>query len=183
MNILVNPTGKRGRFRGVDWWVEHNNLYIKVSQPHSNITQNHLLTDLQRIYGGKFSNHTKFNILKESPLIGVFKNTRIQVERMFRMTSKTTRHSAPKMEKTFARVATHLAENKTHEFVAGRSTKFNIRDYLAAGQHLSTTQKPMKIRGEDYAGDWEDIPDDEDILTGEGLDNEEEVEELGDLDI
>lgn len=31
MNILVNPTGKRGRFRGVDWWVEHNNLYIKVS--------------------------------------------------------------------------------------------------------------------------------------------------------
>jgi len=31
MHILVNPTGKPGKFRGVDWWVEHNNLYLKVS--------------------------------------------------------------------------------------------------------------------------------------------------------
>jgi hypothetical protein len=32
MNILCNPTGKRGEFRGLDWVVEHNNLYIKVCQ-------------------------------------------------------------------------------------------------------------------------------------------------------
>lgn len=31
-NILCNPTGKKGKFRGIDWLVEHNNLYVKVSQ-------------------------------------------------------------------------------------------------------------------------------------------------------
>ncbi|KAF8151000.1 hypothetical protein B0H34DRAFT_665672 [Crassisporium funariophilum] len=155
MNILVNPTGKHGRFRAVDWWVEHNNLYIK------------------RIYGGKFSNHTKHNILRESPLIGVFKNTCIQVERMFRMPNKTTRHSAPKMAKTFARLATHLADENSHGDVPGRSTKYLLPNYLAKGQHLSATQKAsLNIRGEFYDGEWEDIEDDE-----------EEVEELGDLNI
>jgi hypothetical protein len=29
-NILINPTGKAGKFRGVDWCVELNNLYTKV---------------------------------------------------------------------------------------------------------------------------------------------------------
>lgn len=31
LNVLKNPTGKKGRFRAVDWIVEHNNLYTKVS--------------------------------------------------------------------------------------------------------------------------------------------------------
>jgi len=31
MNILQNPTGKKGHGCGVDWIVEHNNLYTKVS--------------------------------------------------------------------------------------------------------------------------------------------------------
>lgn len=29
-NILVNPSGKEGEFRGVDWLVELNNLFTKV---------------------------------------------------------------------------------------------------------------------------------------------------------
>ena len=29
-NILVNPTGKAGQFRGADWVVELNNLFTKV---------------------------------------------------------------------------------------------------------------------------------------------------------
>lgn len=31
MNIIQNPTGIKGRGRGVDWIAEHNNLYTKVS--------------------------------------------------------------------------------------------------------------------------------------------------------
>ncbi|EIW73941.1 hypothetical protein CONPUDRAFT_78414 [Coniophora puteana RWD-64-598 SS2] len=30
LNMLCNPTGKAGAFRGVDWLVERNNLYTKV---------------------------------------------------------------------------------------------------------------------------------------------------------
>jgi len=29
-NVLVNPTGKAGQFRGADWVVELNNLFTKV---------------------------------------------------------------------------------------------------------------------------------------------------------
>ncbi|TFK97762.1 hypothetical protein BDV98DRAFT_513251, partial [Pterulicium gracile] len=40
--------------KGVDWQVEHNNLLLK------------------RRYGGKFPNHNKKYILKESGLLGVY---------------------------------------------------------------------------------------------------------------
>ena len=30
-NVLINPTGKAGQFRGADWVVELNNLFTKVS--------------------------------------------------------------------------------------------------------------------------------------------------------
>ena len=32
MNILCNPTGKRGSFRAIDWVVEHHNFFLKVSR-------------------------------------------------------------------------------------------------------------------------------------------------------
>lgn len=31
MNILINPTGRPGRFRAVDWAVELLNLFTKVN--------------------------------------------------------------------------------------------------------------------------------------------------------
>ena len=33
MNILINPTGRPGKFRAVDWVVEHLNLFTKVGLP------------------------------------------------------------------------------------------------------------------------------------------------------
>jgi hypothetical protein len=33
--MLVNPTGKPGKFRGVDWVIELHNLYTKVRLPVS----------------------------------------------------------------------------------------------------------------------------------------------------
>ncbi|KAG6906876.1 hypothetical protein DXG01_011522 [Tephrocybe rancida] len=44
MSILVNPTGKREKFRGVDWWVELNNLYSKFAIPDYLDQGQHLAT-------------------------------------------------------------------------------------------------------------------------------------------
>ncbi|KAE9405874.1 hypothetical protein BT96DRAFT_811716 [Gymnopus androsaceus JB14] len=156
MHILVNPTGKAGKFRGVDWWVEHNNLYLK------------------RIYGGKFANHTKAHILKESPLIGVFKNARIQVQKMFRMTKLTSHHSGPKMQQTFNALGVKYQEHMKSEFIGGRKTYFPIVNKLTAGMHLAQTATWKKNDEDNDDGEWEDL----DII-----DNEEEVEEQGDLEI
>ncbi|KAI0687265.1 hypothetical protein C8Q76DRAFT_635469 [Earliella scabrosa] len=86
MNILCNPTGKKNQFRAIDWWVEHNNLYIK------------------RIYGGQFSNRTKRRILRQAALIGVYKAIRISFENMFALNHRTYRHSPPKLEKTIRKL-------------------------------------------------------------------------------
>jgi len=43
-NILVNPTGKKGKFRAVDWCVELNNLFIKVSRCNKNHMQVELIS-------------------------------------------------------------------------------------------------------------------------------------------
>lgn len=32
LSMLYNPTGKAGKFQAIDWLVEHNNLYLKVSR-------------------------------------------------------------------------------------------------------------------------------------------------------
>ncbi|KAG2093559.1 hypothetical protein BD769DRAFT_1678897 [Suillus cothurnatus] len=55
-HILVNPTGKKGKFRAVDWCIELNNLFTKV------------------INGGKGSNRTVDRIILESPLVQVYRN-------------------------------------------------------------------------------------------------------------
>jgi hypothetical protein len=44
MNMLANPTGKSGSFRAIDWIVEHNNLYTKVSFQHSYLVSELRLT-------------------------------------------------------------------------------------------------------------------------------------------
>ncbi|KAG6884204.1 hypothetical protein C0992_006774 [Termitomyces sp. T32_za158] len=57
-HMLVNPTGKPGKFRGVDWCVELNNLYTKD------------------VHGGESSNNTITRIIKESPLVQVYRNAK-----------------------------------------------------------------------------------------------------------
>ena len=54
-NILVNPTGKPGKFRGVDWVVEGYNCEIKVN------------------HGGHGSNRSVERMITESALVGTFK--------------------------------------------------------------------------------------------------------------
>ncbi|KAF9008452.1 hypothetical protein BDQ17DRAFT_1172469, partial [Cyathus striatus] len=115
MNILCNSTGKKGHFRAIDWVVKHNNLYIK------------------QIYGGKFSNHTKKQILKESALIEIFKNIWIQLERMFCLKHQTTLHSPPNMNATFKKLRSHMADNKAWIRQHGQKSKYCIPNAMAKG--------------------------------------------------
>ncbi|RDB20638.1 hypothetical protein Hypma_012103 [Hypsizygus marmoreus] len=157
MNILCNPTGKKGAFRAIDWLVEHNNLYIK------------------RIYGGKFSNHNKERILAESSLIEVYKNTRLQLEKMFCLDHKTTRHSPPKMKLMFALLAKYMQENEANVYKIGRTTKYTIPDVMGDGMHVMMSKTAESASALDInepidGGDW-------------GLPDEPEIADDGDLDV
>lgn len=189
MNILCNPTGRAGHFRGVDWWVEHNNLYLK------------------RIYGGKYSNHTKARILKESPLIETFKNIRIQMGKMLRLDHRTIKHSPAKLATAFKALGVYMDEIRANEFVEGRKASYCIPDKKSEGMHLGLIKEAKGIRGEVVGGvgtehmeethsdkrvgnggdEMNDNGDSGEEDSGEGreeLDEAElEVEDDGDLDV
>lgn len=178
MNMLCNPTGTKGRFRAIDWWVEHNNLYLKVSELHSRLSFI-LICYLQRIYGGQFSNHTKDRILEESPLIELYKNTRIQVENIFHLDHRTTRHSTPDMSTTFKMLTKYMEKHQSNELLPGRRSPYAIPDAAAQGMHLMlTTWQPAQASfGAD--DEQEDLDEEEDVEQDE--DEEEDVEqEVGD---
>ncbi|KZT68528.1 hypothetical protein DAEQUDRAFT_711871 [Daedalea quercina L-15889] len=148
MNILCNPSGKPFHFRAIDWWVEHNNLYTK------------------RIHGGRFSNRTKARILKESALIEVYKTIRMTFEKTFALNHRTYRHSQPKMDKTFKKLATYMAKIGLHK-QQPRTSKYNIKDAKAEGMHkLVAAMKNRTVGLEDIAeigdGDVEAEADGED---------------------
>ncbi|EKM77433.1 hypothetical protein AGABI1DRAFT_130514 [Agaricus bisporus var. burnettii JB137-S8] len=121
LNSLFNPTGRKDHFRGVDWVIEHNNLYIK------------------RIFGGLGSNHTVDRMVEASPLIEVYKDVRIQFEQMFCLTHKTSRHSPPKMKLTFRKLQKYMEKYDTNIFIPGRETQNSLIDTNEIG-----TTKLMK---------------------------------------
>ncbi|THV04168.1 hypothetical protein K435DRAFT_649856 [Dendrothele bispora CBS 962.96] len=79
MNWLVNPSGKSKGFRAVDWLVELNNLYTKV------------------IHAGGSSNRTIDHIIKESPLIELYRQCHMAIEKGFYLNHQTVRHAPPDM--------------------------------------------------------------------------------------
>jgi hypothetical protein len=112
-------------------------------------------------------NHQKQRILMESPLIEVYKNTRIQFERMFCLDHKTSHHSPPAMEKTFRKLTTHMEKHDANKFVLACKSAYQIRDAISDGLHAMMTKKVVLKSNKD----WENMPD------------EIEVEDDGDLDV
>lgn len=103
---------------------------------------------LQRIYGGKYSNHQVPQIIAESPLIEVYKNTRIQFEKMFCLEHKTARHSPPDMKATFSKLATYMAVHNTNLYQSGRGhgeeLPYAVPDVAAKGMGYTSLEKNTK---------------------------------------
>ncbi|KAI6006038.1 hypothetical protein EDD15DRAFT_2359163 [Pisolithus albus] len=117
-SMLVNPSGQRGKFRGVDWCVELNNLFIKV------------------INGGKFSNHTIPRIILESPLVQVYRNLHGVFQKHFLHNHVTTRRQEADMSLTFKELCTYFEKNQPHKMQTGRSSKWCMDDLIDVGHTL-----------------------------------------------
>jgi hypothetical protein len=73
--------------------------------------------------------------MAESPLIEVYKNIRMQFEKMFCLEHKTVRHSPPKMKNTFDKLGEYMRKESTHIQVKGRDAH-SIADAMSKGMHL-----------------------------------------------
>ncbi|TFK71828.1 hypothetical protein BDN72DRAFT_764370 [Pluteus cervinus] len=159
MNILVNPTGLEHKFRAVDWVVEHNNFFIK------------------QVYCGAGSNRTKEHIIKESPLIEVYRNIRMHVEEMFQISGpNTSAHSLPDMTKTFERLEQYMIQHKANMFVPGRVAKYEIPNMKAQGMHTLTEK--FRYYETATSANYEQDDENEDDGLGAGIDGAIEPEDL-----
>ncbi|KAF8546024.1 hypothetical protein OG21DRAFT_1479726 [Imleria badia] len=126
-SILVNLTGKKGKFHTVDWCMEFNNLFMKV------------------VNGGKYSNHTIDYILLESLLVQVYRNLHENFQRHFLHTHLSTRKSKADMVKTFGKLCAYFEKYRPHKLQLGRSSKFCIDELIDVGHSLME-------KGEDELG-------------------------------
>lgn len=128
-------------------------------------------TAFKRIYAGKFSNRTKKRLIAESPLIEIYKNVRIQFETMFCFNHKTTRHSPPKMRKTFAKLGEYMMKKHTNEYIKGRESAYEVPDTMMRGAHIYMTMDDTDAMEVDGEGEWIDVGDEmEEIEDDGGLD-------------
>lgn len=129
----VNPMGKAGKFRGVDWVVEALNCDIKVK------------------FGGEGPNRSVKRMITELALIGTFRVVNDSIERNLHLYT-TSAHGAPDMHRTFQELHGSISQCSPHEFHAGRKSMYCLPDMLNKGAEL------LCKRGD---GDAEEENDDE----------------------
>ena len=135
LSLLSNISGKAGKFQGNDWVVELINLYIKVSIYYY-ILYATLLTLLKVTYGGKSSNRTAEHLIKESPLINVYREVLNSVESMCVLEKRATRHTEPDMTKTYEEMVKEMYSNNLFREVEGRDTVKEILDAFVEGHRI-----------------------------------------------
>ncbi|KAI0040178.1 hypothetical protein FA95DRAFT_1503220, partial [Auriscalpium vulgare] len=143
LNWLCNPTGKRGKFRAIDWLVERNNLYTKS------------------IYGGKNSNHTVSRIIDESAIIETYQSCIDNMETNFQLTSRTVSHTDPGMQRTLAKLAEYIKEHAPHEQKPGRKVAYEIVNKMSKGLDILSEQA---IDSEDEMEVDESDRDEDDVM-------------------
>ncbi|KAK7682119.1 hypothetical protein QCA50_014705 [Cerrena zonata] len=153
MNILCNPTGQPKKCRAHDWVQEHHNLFTKT------------------INGGDSSNYQKEHIIKESPLLEIYRNIQEQLQDMFESNQKGNLHSSPNMERTFQVLARYMEKTKASSVVPGRSAHYVVPDVMLEGMHILMTTNVESADVDQDTGDNED----------ESADKELEVEDRDDL--
>jgi hypothetical protein len=84
---------------------------------------------------------------------------------MFCLEHKTTRHSPPKMEKTFAKLGAYMAKEKANEIISGRKSKYRIPDAMGKGIIGIMMKEDINSGPE-----WEDLQDDAEVEDGGDLD-------------
>ena len=127
-------------------------------------------TSLKSSQGGEGSNYQKERIIKESPLIEVYKNIRIQLQDTFQLSNHTSRHSLPDMTQTFAVLEQYMHEHKAFMYIPGRTASYTVPDAIADGLGIllsSDTFDDVEITGESMDGDDEQEVDDEGDLAVE----------------
>ncbi|KAI0779057.1 hypothetical protein BC629DRAFT_1289968, partial [Irpex lacteus] len=133
LNWLCNPTGRADGFRAVDWLVELMNLYIKV------------------VYGSSGYTRTFQLVLKQSPLIEIFRKLHHTMQDNFHLTSRTVRHAPQNQLNTLQALCTMLHVNKAYEYQKDRKS-YELTDHVREGIYKLQTSASAEIPQPEASG-------------------------------
>jgi len=100
----------------------------------------------------------------------VYKNTRLQFEKVFCLPHKTTHHSPPKMQATFTKLGVYMEREEANVEVKGRGASYIVTNAMEKGAHIVMTEQVNTT----MSGAMEDEP---------SMDEVDEVDDDGSLDI
>jgi hypothetical protein len=147
LNWLCNPSGRRDGFRAVDWLVELNNLYIKVSVVVSTVL---LLSDVQQVvYSGEGPNRTIKRILDQSGIIEIYRNCHENIENNFEISQRTVNHAKLNMDADIHAMRVALAATKAQEFTDKRKTEMVDDNYIRGYELLGMKKGWLVSKGEE----------------------------------
>ncbi|KAL4243917.1 hypothetical protein ABKN59_011586 [Abortiporus biennis] len=149
-SMLINLKGFEDTFRAVDWVVELNNLYTKT------------------INVAAGPNKTVENIIKESNLIDIFRDTYMTLEKNLILNHLTTLHEEPDMKITYKVLLKHIKKENPYERKKGRGSDYVVKDMINKGQNMYiATLGPggvgAVVENDGEEGDHETAPSEEDV--------------------
>ncbi|KAI0691137.1 hypothetical protein BC835DRAFT_1417357 [Cytidiella melzeri] len=142
--IYPERLARHDGFRAVDWLVELMNLYIKV------------------VYGSSGYARTFQLILKQSPLIEVFRRIHQTMQDNFHLLHRSVRHAPPDLTNTIQALCDLLRKNKAHKFDDSRKS-YDLKHHMNDGLYLLQSTVTNKLSTEETAGEIEDIDVDDEL--------------------
>ena len=94
------------------------------------------------VYGSIGYTRTFQLILKQSPLIEVFRRVHTMMRDNFHLLHRTVRHAPPNLQNTLRQLRDMLEKDAAHEIHVGR-TAYKLEDHFREGMRLLQTAKTM----------------------------------------
>lgn len=171
--MLVNPTGRPGKFRAPDWVEEKGNLDTKVVLCPLGIRR--VADDFisfQFTFGGNDANYTKERVIKESTLIHIYRSCQENMERNLGLPSPNASHVEADLTKTLEVLQSHLRQHEPNAHRPGRRSTYSIPNMIDRGQNLILQAS---------LGTCNDTEEDEDNENGRA--GPAEAEDIGVVDL
>ncbi|KAI0717551.1 hypothetical protein C8T65DRAFT_804900 [Cerioporus squamosus] len=159
LNWLCNPTGKPDGFRAIDWLVELMNLFTKV------------------VYGSSGYTRTFQLIIKQSPLIELFRTVHTLFQDNFHLLHRSVRHAPPDIKSTINILLDELEKHEAHVYKPNRTADAKLTDHLREGMYILQTTTGI-LRDDNTAGQEDDL----EAEDKEDIDVEVEVDDLEAMD-
>jgi len=109
------------------------------------------------IFSGTGPTRTIDYIIRQSPLIDLYRGCHEVIKNNYFILARTRKHSLANYRRTFHRLLDHVEHHDPHTFHAGREAEYSFPDQLIRGAELLQAQSSLAVDA--IAGEAEGVDD------------------------